>query len=753
MQLDRILQNMCKTGLWLILLSGVMIMTTGNVSAIDLADTTGWYAWEAKSLNEDGELGMSNWMEKPAGKHGRPEMVADKLIYNGKELKFWGLNNSYGACAPDKELADKRAAWYAKYGINVVRLHKYADGDKWAGILTGDSFVEFKPEELDEMDYFVAKMKEHGIYTKLSPTFGVKIYSKDYARVPYATEFTGGSKKDRARMPYGAVYFGKEIQDLQIEQTIKILKHKNPYTGLSYAQDPAIITVELFNEDSVLWNLAGYVFTKSPTLRDRMAKAFSEMLMEKYGSEEAWQKAWGQEAINNFTEEGFTNESISKGTVVPFGNPWLYSSSTEEGGRNAHLRQRMLDTMLFLYKQQDDFYQRFTKAIRQTGYDGPIVASNWQAGSNISHYYNLYSDAQIGIVDRHNYFGGAKRGRMRGKFENSSMLPSPGGAFLSSGMQQVGDRPFMLSEWIHVQPNEWGVEGPTLIGAYGMGLNGWDVSFMFQNGDNGRYSDALLQHAWDVTVPKVIGIFPAVARAIYRDDIVESPVLAPRYVHFDSLAEGKLGFRDTVEQGFDDKLLTSDKVPALALAAARCVVEFVDSYKETPEFPLEKYRKDEAIVSSTGQLSWMPGDNPLSGYVTIDTKGTQALIGFAQGKRLELGRAVFQLNSHYGAVYLTAANHSATLDNDEKVILTAIARCRNTGMDLGPENTEVVEKGRGPILMEPVKASITLKRSGVKRVELLDHDGLRTGKTLPVQDGTFTIDGERDKTPYYLIEY
>ena len=38
---------------------------------------------------------------------------------------------------------------------------------------------------------------------------------------------------------------------------------------------------------------------------------------------------------------------------------------------------------------------------------GEILGSNWQAGSNLSHYYNLWSDAQVGILDRHNYFGGA----------------------------------------------------------------------------------------------------------------------------------------------------------------------------------------------------------------------------------------------------------------------------------------------------------------------------------------------------------
>ena len=55
--------------------------------------------------------------------------------------------------------------------------------------------------------------------------------------------------------------------------------------------------------------------------------------------------------------------------------------------------------------------------------------------------------------------------------------------------------------------------------------------------------------------------------------------------------------------------------------------------------------------------------------------------------------------------------------------------------------------------MEPVKAAITISKAGAPKLTLLDHDGLRTQTTLAVKDGTFTIDGARDKTPYYLIEF
>ena len=57
-----------------------------------------------------------------------------------------------------------------------------------------------------------------------------------------------------------------------------------------------------------------------------------------------------------------------------------------------------------------------TTPIRGTGYEGEIVASNWQAGRALSHYYNLHSDYRVGVIDRHNYFGGGGGGMGGGGF-------------------------------------------------------------------------------------------------------------------------------------------------------------------------------------------------------------------------------------------------------------------------------------------------------------------------------------------------
>jgi hypothetical protein len=312
----------------------------------------------------------------------------------------------------------------------------------------------------------------------------------------------------------------------------------------------------------------------------------------------------------------------------------------------------------------------------------------------------------------------------------------------------------MLSEWIHVFPNEWGAEGPAIIGAYGLGLQGWDVSYMFQNRDEGGFSRIVGGQAWDVTAPQVFGVFPAVARQVLRGDVAESDVLAVRNVHVPSLFEGKLGFDDEVVQGYDDKELDSSKVPARALAAARCVIAFTDAHQQTPVFRLNRYEKDGTIVSSTGQLRWKEGrEGSTAGYFTMNTPGTRAVVGFAEGQRCDLGSVTITPQSRFGAIYVTAREQAGDVDSSRNLLVVAVARARNTGMELGAEENQLLERGKSPVVMEPVVASVRIDRPGTPKVILLDHDGRPTGRTLDVHDGAFTIDGARDKTPYYLIQY
>jgi len=713
----------------------------------DVPDEPGiedWYAFQPKNdYDVPSAIGMDDWADAPAGAKGRVVRKGGKLLYGGEPMKFWGMNLQFSSCAPEKDLAEKHARMYRKFGVNTMRLHKYADGHGWAGIQSKDSAAEYDPEALDRMDYFVAKLKEAGVFVLLSTAFGpVNPGPADVRDIPYLAEFGAFGRNNRIDMPHSSSFYSPEIQKLHIRQMQNLLKHRNPYTGLTYAEDPCIIAFEILNEQSILFYTSMEPLKASETLRRITGKRFCDWLRDRYGTQEKLVQAWGQQAFGAQVDSGLprADESLDRDNILPIGNPWSWDPEQLAGSQSSRKR-RLLDSLEFLYTLQNEAYARWVAAARAAGYEGEILGSNWQAGQNFSHYYNLHSDYLVGLIDRHNYFGGF-----------NSMLSVPGSGMLSSGMQQVGDRPFMLSEWMHQFPNEWGAEGPAIIGAYGLGLQDWDVSYLFRDGDAGGFSERLGGNTLDAAGPVILGLFPAVARQVRRQDVRPSDVLAPRHVHVPSLRDGKLGFHDSVTQEYDIKSFNSDKVPARTLAVARAVVEFTDEYRDTPAFDPEKAREGSAYVSTTGQLRWTPGQNATDGHFTMDTAATKAVVGFAEGVTCRLGDVTITQRSRFAAIYVTAKEPDKDLAGSKSLLVVAIARARNTGMKwVG--SSRMVAAGKAPILMEPVVADITLARRGSPTVHVLDHDGHRSGRTVPASNGAFRIDGAAHKTPYYEIAY
>jgi hypothetical protein len=485
---------------------------------------------------------------------------------------------------------------------------------------------------------------------------------------------------------------------------------------------------------------------------------FALWLKRKYADRAAFETAWGPQGLNNSilrNQKLPTDESWEENRIYPAGNPWFFDPDNLNSSQRPYAT-RLLDTMEFLYELQNEVYDRYVLAIREAGFSGELIASNWHAGRMMSHFYNLHSDARIGTVDRHNYFGGGDTGI--GLILSASMLALPGSGTLSSSLQQVEGLPFMLSEWIHVFPNEWGAEGPALIGAYGMGLQGWDVSFPFQNRDDGNFSSAIGAERWDATAPHFLGIFPAVSRQVLRGDVREAEMVHLRRVHMPSLARQEVGFDERTTQEWDVKTFTSDVFPAEALAAARGLVRFSAEPEKTEAFDLTPHRERDGIRSATGELFWRAGRHVRDGHIEINTPATQAVVGFAEGRSVDLADVLLRPRSRFGAVYLSAQSREGRLSQDA-ILLTAIARARNQGQ-IVIEDSLLLSRGEirnhrptGPVVMEPVRVEIQLKRKGDPVVHLLDHAGVKTGKTLPAPGGKFEIDTGRDATPYYLIEY
>jgi hypothetical protein len=694
-----------------------------------------WFAFKPSKDVVAGVIDTDSWLDHPAGKHGGVRMVKDGFAFeDGTPVKFWGVNLSYTASAPDKETADFTAARYAKYGINAVRMHKFSYPTNQSGIGDPNDSTRMDAKGLDRLDYFVSKLKEHGVYFGWSHTYGFRVVPGDSKRLLAYDEIAKNLKGNT----YAFINFAEDVQDLMIEMVVNLLKHKNPYTGKTYADEPALCFLELQNEDDIFFFTSEKAFNACPTYKKRFQASFAAWLNYRYGSQEKLAAAW-EGALRS-------GETLADESIAPQLNPWFFGDDHLPGEKGG-ARRRLLDTAAYLHHIQDLFYRRFVKAIRAAGYKGPLNGSPWQAPSMLPHYLNLLSDYKVGFIDRHNYFEG------KGPDMFASMLSRPGSGYFGSGLQQVIDRPFALSEWIHVYPNVYAAEGPAILAAYGMGLQGWDASYEFQSQASRRVFGDIGGNfpwgVWEADVPTSLGQFPALARTIYRGDVKEGPVISVRRVSPSDLAEGHFSFSDKVQHQGDVQKF-SGSVPPEALAAGRVVVEFTDKPQPSELPDMSKYRQGSVIKSATGQLVW---DTAGRGFFTVNTAGTKAVVGFAAGKEQTLGDVKIRVETPFASLFLTSLERDTDLAKCKRALISALARQSNTGFTYFAPDNRVLNNGGPPILVEPVKATISIAGRAVEAVNILDHDGRLTGRALAVSDGRFTLDGANDKAIYYEVVF
>lgn len=724
--------------IWVILLLSVA------VEAQD--DTSGWFELRVEDDFASGVIDMSHWLDAPAGNHGFVQMEGEGFVFeDGTPVTFWGVNIASRKPYIEHMEAEAWTRYLAKYGINAVRFHKFT-----TPAISDTVSTRLDPALFDKLDYFSATLKEKGIYYGWSHIYGHRPKPGDREKLLAYQEIKN------IEVPWshlngttsGLVNFAEDLQNLHIELTVNMLNHVNPYTGLRYADDPALNVIELQNEDNIFWGAIEKPLEQAPTYRALLNKKFSNWLREKYGSHEELVQVWGEETLQ-------PGEHLTKNNIYPKPNHHWFSEEYRRARKeNRPVKQHYLDRARFLYETQMSFYNRFVDSIRATGYNGPIVGSCWQAGEGITHFYNLYADYQAGIIDRHNYFGGGTGHSLKpGSFRNQAMVSRPGSGLLSTGMQMVADRPFVFSEWMELLPTEWIAESAPIIAAYGMGLQGWDASYIYASNQPGL--TATLQAAnhgvYNAESPLQASLYPALAQMIYRGDVKQGEVISTRNVHIPSLKEGRIGFDEYVEQDYDVKTFGGD-VPSEALAAGRVPVAFTDRFESTIKPDLGAFwdRSKKVIRSNTGQLKW---DYSGRGYFTVNTPGTKAVVGFASDKRHVLGNVSIHIETPFAVVLVSSLDKQQPISNTNRILVTTVARARNSGMRYNAGHTKLLEVGMAPVRMEPVRLKLHIKRREKPVVHILDHAGRRTGKTVSFSGRTIDLNGSLHKTMYYELEY
>lgn len=206
---------------------------------------------------------FSSLLDAPAGKYG-PLQATNSGHFEfaerpGTLVRFWGVNLCFTAQFLEKEEADLLADRLARSGYNSVRFHHF-DAD-----LTRDTpnSWDLNPQALDKLDYLFAALKKRGIY------LNIDLYSSRHFReAEIASWNVPGANRDHFKplLPINeAVYKAWE------HFATSLLSHKNPYTGLTWAEDPALIGICPVNENPLFNRI-----DRDPFVLEAYAKAFAD---------------------------------------------------------------------------------------------------------------------------------------------------------------------------------------------------------------------------------------------------------------------------------------------------------------------------------------------------------------------------------------------------------------------------------------------------------------------------------------------
>lgn len=446
-----------------------------------------------------GILDYSHLLDAPAGKHGFVETRKGHLYFeDGTRARFLGFNVAARSNTPDHETADKMAERFASMGVNIIRLHA-ADAPvgeepgswsscKEAPLLDYASGTsrKFNPEGLDRFDYFAAKLKEKGIYLHID-----LIVAREFQEVD-GLDYPGKGPSCMKRY----YMYNERMMQLQKEYARELLCHVNPYTGLALIDDPAVVTIQINNEDTAIkGNMGGDAGEEMKPYREEVQKRFNEFLLMKYYTRERLKEAWTYDGCCALGGEEDPAQGTVRGIEGSFYQPVNDPQSQWDAAEGP---ARYADFMEFGIYMNRKFYQGMKDYIHSLGAKVPIVTSNLIAGAA-----DVYGHTDGDLMENNCYF-------------NHPLLPVQGNTYLVAGpaeyvsanpltMQKgigsmattllslgsvavVNGKPFMLSEW-----NEYGLHpfhstAFVQTVAYAC-LNDWDGLILYNHHTSEKWDD------------------------------------------------------------------------------------------------------------------------------------------------------------------------------------------------------------------------------------------------------------------------
>ena len=663
-----------------------------------LSESSDWRAVSSETAVKPGTiLDFSFLLDAPAGKQGR--IVPDAtgcLVFSetGRRVRLYGANLCFDAnFLPDKAAIDRMADAFARVGYNFVRFHHF-DG---ALLKRGGGYMELDPDKLDRFDYTLAAMKRRGIYATLD------LFINRSANLWPVKGFEG-QRVDRGS--HKALIWGEEGFRRQFLDFARgLMTHRNPYTGMTWGEDPSIVNVDCVNEDAVAW-----------TTTCAQAKPVYERHFE----------------------------------------TWLRAQDIASDERAAD-RDRLWRAFLC------DFYPKSFRqtesALREMGVRHLLTDQNH--GTSL---LGIVTREPYGVVENHFYHAHPRA--LKGTWGlPAAYAPASSKATLERELMGVAltrrlGVPFLVTEWDYVSPNPYAAEGALLCSAYAA-LQDWDglCRFSWDHRAAPLLSGEGVPEWFNLSCDPLRQLSERIAACLFtRGDVKPSDVTIPLLVsrrHFREKGArdeiGLLGSRLGLVARTGNVLFTPGERPPLpeGVRAALTVDRAGEAAAETAELlhldgnahregfgrlaekgVLAAACEDASRLcyrSSTGELEL--GGRDLSFRAVTPKTEAFSLEPGAQAR----GRfATVRADGTFGVVCV-AAMDGRDLARSERILVLHLTRLLATGMTFSDAEMSVQETfGRLPLLLRRGTADVRLARDLAGfALYALKNDGTRL-RELPI---------------------
>lgn len=656
-------------------------------------------------------------LDAPAGKHGWTKAVGQNFEFSGlpsRVQRFYGVNFCMGAHILTKEECDRVADRLARFGYNTVRFHHH-ENPIIAQKATDSSDLD--PKRLDAIDYLFAALKKRGIYitTDVYVSRNVRaseIYPGEEGMIEM-NEF-----KQLCAINANAMASWKRFAKAY-------LGHKNPYTGMTLAEDPALNLICMVNE-GVIGSVAGTAF------RDRC--------------EAQWIAAWNAWLAKEYPTVEERQEKLG---ITEYPVKALPSSSKPEQW-TAYSRFRF-DTHQAMYKEM-------TRFLREELKSGALFSDMNNSGRQL---WAASTRGTFDYVDDHFYIDHprflVKAWRLPSTSPNKSVIKT--GVIGGSNCAYIRhlDRPFTITEWNYCGPGPYRGIGGIATGCLAALQNWaglWRFSYshspdMFSAKRAATYFDVVADPFAQLTDRATICLF-------LRGDIGEATKTVAM-----TLDRGWVDNKDAVEHNMwmktDGFSLTTKVGTYVGPKGSRVPADV--SFGMSPDAPqakvheayqgdfntIEGARRYEAVIKGQGLL---PKDNRTDlerkifqtpnkqflmdgeeNLMVLDTPMTAG--GFAEvGKTISTGIGEFAVEGADATVWVSSVT-SEPIRSSRRLLLNHVTELHNTGQEYGERaRSTVLRWGGTPHLMKAgsVKVRLDVEKPNELTVYRLDMGGKRLGK-------------------------